>query len=108
MAPKKSSSASAGGTSIGKALGRGAKSAALGNPLAGKKAGAVVTSAQSTKPQESTLVKPAYTKEQLAIAEGRQDLDPNDPSYNALWESVKQKIGMPKNAPSKFMSTSGD
>jgi hypothetical protein len=97
MAPKKSSSSLGGGASIAKSVGRGAKSGSFGNPLAGKKA----VAASSPKPQE-TIIKPTtYSKEQLEDAQGRQELDPNNSSYNALWEDVKKKMGMPKNAPSE-------
>lgn len=98
MAPKKVSSSANGETSIGRVVGRGAKSASLGGPLMNKKAAA----APIAKAKEMiTPVGATYTKEQLALVEGRPDLEPDSKSYNALWDDVKNKMGMPKNAPSE-------
>lgn len=98
MPPKKSS---AGGTSIAKAAGVKGTKASTGGLLIGKKPANTVTTTALTRNLEATPT-PAYTKEQLALAEGRPDLEPNSSTYNALWEDVKKKMGMPKNAPSMF------
>lgn len=45
--------------------------------------------------------KPAYTKEQVAEADGREELDPDDPVYDGLWDDVMKKMGMPKLKPSE-------
>ncbi|UZJ54079.1 hypothetical protein CBS101457_003399 [Exobasidium rhododendri] len=92
MAPKRSSLSSSNGvTSIAKTVGRGAKNASLKEPLTHKK-----VAAMAPPPTTQEVV---YTKEQLAKTEGKEDLNPDDSRYNALWDDVKRKMGMPKNAP---------
>lgn len=93
-ASKKSSNSSVGGgASIARAVGRGSKNTTLREPLIKKKA--------IVKASELTTESTAFTKEQVALVEGREELDPNNPQYDALWNEVKAKMGMPKNVPSK-------
>jgi hypothetical protein len=102
MAPKKSTS-STGGTSIARAVGRVGKNSLGGvDPLHLKKAASAAIT--SNKAKESSVTPITYTKEQLALAEGREELDPNNRQYNAFWEDVKKKMGMPKHAPSECFS----
>jgi hypothetical protein len=91
-----------GGTSIGRALGKGTK----GTTSTIQK-GKIATIKQDGKShaaiERSRSVSPIYTKEQLEEAEGRQSLDPNNSRYNALWKETQEKMGMPKHKPSKYL-----
>ncbi|PWN31286.1 uncharacterized protein FA14DRAFT_128414 [Meira miltonrushii] len=86
-----------GGTSIGRALGKGTKGTT--NALQKGKIASIKQEGKSPAVQRSRSVSPTYTKEQLEEAEGRQSLEPNDSRYNALWKETQEKMGMPKHKP---------
>ena len=98
---------SAGGTSIGRALGKGTKGTT--NSIQKGKIATIKQDGKSsaTIVERSRSVSPTYTKEQLEEAEGRQSLEPNDSRYNALWKETQAKMGMPKHKPSEYFMQTG-
>lgn len=57
--------------------------------------------APSTPVSISREQSPVYSKEQIADAEGRAELIPEDSKYDALWKDVQRQMGMPRNKPSE-------
>lgn len=122
MPPKRTSST---GASLADALGRGSKSspaaAAAGHRAAqksavfagaaktataaaaaagGKREGSNALSAAHERRAGTPTQASAYTKEQLAEAEGRPPLDADAAQYDTLWREVQVLMGMPKHQPS--------
>lgn len=101
MPPRASTSTRRGGSvaSFAKSAGKSSKASAEQALLLEKKAQPSTT----TRSREQS---PVYTKEQIAEAEGRAELQPEDKKYDSLWRDVQKQMGMPRNKPSKLISES--
>ena len=100
MAPKRAKSSSASTASIARAVGRGAKATSSGDAALRHKKGVRGQPVVKGKEQSSSAPS-SHTPEQLFLAQGRPELNADSAQYNMLWDSVKRKMGMPKNAPSE-------
>lgn len=86
-------------SSFGKGGTKAAQQALAASNAKGKAKSSATLSRSSSATDLKQQDKPTYTKEQLAESEGKDDLDPNDPAFDGLWDDVMKKMGMPKLKP---------